>query len=68
MKVADVNGLEVLDFKLEIVEKKMNVDVFSKLSNIFTCVLPSNCNPNENIRKIPESISLRLFRVCDSHE
>ena len=68
MKVADDNGPEILDFKLKIVEKKINVDDYSKVSNIFTYVLLSNCNPNKNMGNVPKGISFRLLRVCDSHE
>ena len=39
MEVADDNGPEILDFKLKIVEKKINVDDYSKVTNIFTYVL-----------------------------
>ena len=57
MQVADENGLEFLDLKLKIVEGKVNVDVYSKLSNSFTYVLPSTCYPYKNIPHAPKGIT-----------
>lgn len=44
----------------------MNVDVYLKLTYIFMYVLPSNSQPNKNIRDVPKGIGLRLPHVCDS--
>ena len=68
MQVADKNGLMLLDLKLKIVEGKINVDAYSKLTNSFTYVLPSTCYPYKNIRNAPKGIVLRLRHICDTDE
>ena len=68
MQAAGDDGLEFLDLKLKMVNGKISVDVFSKPTNSFTYVLPSNCYPNRNIRNVPKGIALRLRRICDSDE
>ena len=47
---------------------KICVDVFAKLTNSFTYVLPSTCYPKKNINNVPKGIALRLRRVCDTEE
>ena len=41
MQVVNENGLEFFDLKLKIVEGKINTDLYSKITNSFTYVLPS---------------------------
>ena len=65
-QVADKNGLEFLDVKRKIVERKINVDEYSKPTNSFTYVLPSTCYSYKNIRNVPKG--LRLRRICDTDE
>ena len=67
MEAARNDGLEYLDLKLKMVNGKISV-VFSKLTNSFTCVLPSTCYPNRNIKNVHKGIALRLRRICDSDE
>ena len=67
-QVADECGLEFLDLKLKIVEGKINVDVYSKPTKIFTYLLPSTCYPHKNIRNVPKGIALRLLRIWDTDE
>ena len=50
--------LEFLDLKLKMLNGKISVDVFSKLTNDFTYVLPSTCYPNGNIKNVPKDIAL----------
>ena len=50
------------------VNGKISVDVFSKLTNSFTYVLPCPCYPNRKIKNVPKGIALRLRRICDSDE
>ena len=45
---------------------KISIDAFSKLTNGFTYVLPSTCYPSRNIKNVPKDIALRLRRICDS--
>lgn len=52
MQVADENALEFLDLKLKIVEGKIIVDVYSKLTSSFTYVLPSTCDSYKNTRNV----------------
>ena len=47
---------------------KICVDVFAKLTNSFTYVLPSTCYPKKNINNVPKGIALRLRRICDTDE
>ena len=55
MQIADeVNGLEFLDLKIKCLNGKLSVDVYSKLTNSFTYVLPSTCYPTKNINKLPK--------------
>ena len=68
MQAAGDDGLEFLDLKLKMVNGKISVDVFSKPTNSFTCVLPSTFYPNRNIRNVPKGTALRLRRICDSDE
>ena len=68
MQAAGDDGLEFLDLKLKMVNDKISVDVFSKPTNSFTYVLPSNCYPNRNIKNVPKGIALRLRRICDSDQ
>ena len=68
MQAAGDDGLEFLDLKLELVNGKISVDVFSKPTNSFKYVLLSTCYPNRNIRNVPKGIALRLRRICDSDE
>ena len=42
--------------------------VYAKATNSFKYVFPSKCYPRRNINNIPESIALRLRRICDSDE
>ena len=66
MQLPDENGLEFLDLKLKIVESKINVDVYSKLTNSFTYVLPSTWYPYKSIRNVPGDIALRRRLICDT--
>ena len=68
MQGAGDDGLEFLDLKLKMVNGKISVDVFSKLTNSFTYVLPCPCYPNRKIKNVPKGIALRLRRICDSDE
>ena len=67
MQVSDDNGLEFINLKFKIVDRKITVDVYSKPTNSFTYVLPS-CYPCKNIRNVPKGITLRLRRICDTDE
>ena len=61
MQIADdVNGLEFLDLKIESLNGKLLVDVYSKPANSFTYVMPSTCYPVKNINKVPKGIALPL--------
>ena len=68
MQDAGDDGLEFLDLKIKIVDDKISVDVFSKLTNSITYVLPSTCSPNRNIKNILKGIALGLRRISDSDE
>ena len=69
MKIADENGLEFLDLKLKMNEKnKITIDVFSKPTDSYTCVMPSTCYPSNNINNVSRGIALRLKHICDSDE
>ena len=69
MQIADeVNGLEFLDLKIKCLNGKLLADLYSKLTNSFTYVLPSTCYPMKNINKVPQGIALRLRRICDTTE
>ena len=69
METETENGLEFLDLRLKLKGcKKITVDVYSKPTNSFTYVDPKTCYPSRNIDKIPEGITLRLRRICDSDE
>ena len=67
MEVAK-DSLEFLDLKLmfDKESKKISVDIFSKATNSFTCVLPNTWFPKSNIENIPKGVALRLRRICDS--
>ena len=63
------NGLEFLDLRLKLKGyNKITVDVYSKPTNSFTYVDPKTCYPSRNINKIPEGITIRLWRIWDSDE
>ena len=64
----DVNGLEFLDLKLKCLNGKLPVDVYSKPKNRFTYVMPSTCYPMKNINKVPQGITLRLRKICNTIE
>ena len=68
MQVADEYRLEFLDLKLKIVERKINVDVYSKPTNSYTYLLPSTCYPYKNIQNVSKCITLRLRHICDTDE
>ena len=68
MQVARDDILEFLDLKLKTVNRKISVDVLTKLTNSFTYVLSSTCYPNRNIKNVTNSIALRLRIICDSDE
>ena len=69
MYVANESVLEFLDLSLDKTEQnKFCVDVYVKLTNSFTYVLPSTCYPKRNITNIPKSVALRLGRICHSDE
>ena len=69
MQIADeVNGLEFLDLKIKCLKDKLSVDVYSKPTNSFTYVLPSTCYPMKNINKVPQGVTLKLRRICDTTE
>ena len=68
MQVVNENGLEFFDLKLNIIEGKINTDLYSKIINSFTYVLPSTDYPHKNIQKVPKGIALRVQRVCDNDE
>ena len=46
--------------------KKIFVDVFSKATNSFTCVLHNTYFPKTNFENIPKGVALRLRRIYDS--
>ena len=50
----EVSGLEFFDLKIKCLNGKLSVDVYSKLTNSFTYVLPSTCYPTKNINKLPK--------------
>ena len=61
MQIADeVNGLELLDLKIKCLNGKLSVDVYSKLTNSFTNILPTTCYSMKNMNKVPQGIALRL--------
>ena len=61
MQIADeVNGLELLDLKINCLNGKLSVDVYSKATNSFTYILPTTCYSVKNINKVPQGIALRL--------
>ena len=67
MQIAnEVNGLDFLNLKIKYLNDKLLVDVYSKLTNSFTYVLPSTCYPIKNINKVPQGIALRFPRICDT--
>ena len=68
MQVARDDRLEFLDLKLKTVNRKVSVDVLTKLTSSFTYVLSSTCYPNRNIKNVTNSIALRLRIICDSDE
>ena len=69
MEIADdVNGLEFLDWKIESLNGKLLVDVYSKPANSFTYVMPSTCYPMKSINKVSQWIALRLQRICNTTE
>ena len=69
ISVANQSTLEFLNLRLHITEQnKICVDVYAKATNSFTYVLPSTRYPKRNINNIPESITLRLRRICNSDE
>ena len=69
MSVANESVLESLDLSLLMNEQnKIYVDVYAKPTNSFTYLLPSIFYPKRNINNIPESIALRLGRICNSDE
>ena len=62
------NVLELLELTLsfDVTSKQILVDVFSKPTNSFTYVMPSTCFPRRNIEKVPNSVTLKLRRICDT--
>ena len=62
------NGLEFLDLKIKFLNAKLPVNVYSKATNSFICVIPSTCYPLKNIKKVPEGITVRLRRICNTAE
>ena len=69
MKVA-TDTLEFLDLKLKFDKesKQISVDVFAKVTNSFTYVLPSTCFPKDNIQNFPKGVVLQLSWICDPDE
>ena len=65
-QVAEENGLEFLDLKLKIVERKINVDIYSKPTNSFAYALPSTCYSYKDIQNVPKGIALGLWHICDT--
>ena len=69
MAVVNESVLQFLDLRLHIGEhSKICVDVFAKPTNSFTYVLPSTCNPKNNVNNVPKGIALRLRRICGTDE
>ena len=66
MQVAEENGLEFLDLKLKIDERKINVDMYSKPTNSFAYVLPSTCYSYKDIQNVPKGIALGLWHIYDT--
>ena len=67
MPVASESVLEILDLGLHINQQnKICVDVYAKLTNSITYVLPSTCYRRRNINNIPKGIARRLRRICNS--
>ena len=60
--------LKFLDLTLlvDVTLKLILVDLLSKPTKCFTYVMPSICFPRRNIKKIPESIALRLTCFFDT--
>ena len=63
LNIIDASGM--IRFTME---TEITVDVYSKPTNSFTYDDPKTCYPSRNIDKIPEGITLRLRRICDSDE
>ena len=53
--------LEFLHHQLKLENDKIAVDVQSKPTNSFTCVLPTTCYSRKSINNIPHGIALRLI-------
>ena len=68
MQVQDEDGIEFLDLKLKLENSKIGVDVFAKLTNSFTYMLPTSCYPGKSFNNIPRGIALRLRHNCDTDE
>ena len=60
------NGLEFLDLKIEFLNGKLHVDVYSNSANSFTYVTASKCYPMKKMKKSSQWIALGLRRICDT--
>ena len=68
MQLQDEDGIEFLDLKLKFENSAIAADVFAKLANSFTYVLPTSCYSGKSFNNIPHGIALRLRRICDANE
>ena len=44
------------------------VEIFAKVTNSFTYILPNAYFPKSNIEDIPKGVALQLIRICDSDD
>ena len=65
MKITSDTGLELFDFKLKIVQDKIRVDVFAKLTDSFSYTTTSTCYSKKIASNITKVIALRLRRIHD---
>ena len=61
MNVQDEFGLAFLDLKLKLENSKTSVDIFAKLTNSFTYVLPTSCYPRKSFNNIPRGIAFVIL-------
>ena len=61
MNVQDEFGLEFLDLKLKSENSKIAVDIFTKLTNSSTYVLPTGCYPIKSFNNIPRGIAFVIL-------
>ena len=62
------NSTEFLDMKIKIVGNRIVTDLYRKVTDKSTALLPSSAHPGHIIPNIVYSMALRLLRICSTEE